>query len=223
MPEKKLKTLQFTASIMTIFFGISTFLPLFASAQINEQSAVGEQIAPITFNFDSTPANFDFSTIHISSPSENLNSFYVNPQPIDGSTALVAHDGRYNGGFKVTVQADNFVKTGSPGTIISAGELSIVTSSSTADEVRKNTTAVATFPMDGSPLQNSTDYDNPGHQFTSPGGIDIISAPADCTTEGRVGVYTTYPSFRLHVPTTTQAGTFTSTLTYTITAEPTPC
>jgi hypothetical protein len=222
MRKEKLEKLKIAASTLTVFFGISTFAPLLVMAQINEQSAIGEQVTPITFNFDLTPANFNFTPIHISAPSEILNSYYINPQPNDNTTALVAHDGRYNGGFKVTVQVDDFVKTGSPGTTISASELAIVTISS-ADEVRKNTTTPAVFSMDGDPSSISTDYDNPGHQFTSLGGIDIISAPAACSTEGRVGTYTTYPSFRLHVPTNTQAGTYTSTLTYTITAEPTSC
>jgi len=221
MPKEKLEKLKITASILTVFFGVSTLIPLMASAQINEQSSVGEQIAPITFNFDQTPNSFDFSPIHISSPSEILHSYFVNPGGRVNS--VVAHDGRYDGGFKVTVQADNFVKTGSPGVVISASELSIVTNNSAADEVRKATTTVATFPMDGDPAQLSTTYDDPGHHFTSPGGIDIISAPAECLTEGRVGNYTTEPSFRLHVPVNTVAGTYTSTLTYTITADPTPC
>lgn len=223
MQKTKNKNLQTVASVLTIFFGISTLVPLFASAQINEQSSVGEQIAPITFNFDGTPANFVFPAAHITSPSENLQRYYVNPESRDNSTRLTAHDGRYNGGFKVTVQADDFVKTGNPSATIPATELSIVTANSFADEVRKNTTPVATFPMEGDPAELSTAYDDLGHQFTSPGGIDIISAPADCTTEGRVGNYTTFPSFKLHIPTSTQAGAYTSTLTYTITAEPTPC
>ena len=223
MPEAKNKKLKTIAGVLTIFFGISTLVPLLANAQINEQSSVGESIAPITFNFDGTPSNFNFPSAHITSPSEVLNRYYVNPGLENNTTALIAHDGRYNGGFKVTVQADDFVKTGSPGTTIPASQLSIVTAQSVASEVRKNTTPAATFPMDGDSAENSTDYDNPGHQFTGPGGIDIISAPADCTTEGRVGNYVTMPSFRLHIPVSTQAGTYTSTLTYTITAEPTPC
>jgi len=222
MHTKSLKKLQIAASVLTVFFGVSTLVPLLASAQA-ETSSIGEQVTPITFNFDATPANFTFSAVNIDNPTQVYSSYYVNPQTRDDSTSLIAHDGRYNGGFKVTVQADDFVKTGNNAIVIPASQLSLVTAASNIDEVLKDGTTPAAVPMEGDPSDGSTDYDQAGHQFTSPGGIDIISAPATCGPEGRVGTYQTYPSFKLHIPNNTPAGNYTSTLTYTITADPTPC
>lgn len=216
--------LQKTGIAGVILFGLSTFITAsLLTASILPFNAmavnVGEEITAITYNFDQTPANITFDSTNISSPNTNYDTYFVNP--LTSGNAIVAHDGRFSGGFQVTIQADNFVKTGSPGTTIPANNLSIVTSNNTFTDTIKTGTPAVTAPLDGNPASQSADYSLPGHSFT--GALVIIDGTtADCV-QGRVGTYTTYPSYRLHIPNTTQSGQYTGTLTYTIVPAPGNC
>jgi hypothetical protein len=48
-----------------------------------------------------------------------------------------------------------------------------------------------------------------------PNAVILLNSPAACGM-GRVGIYTVFPSFRLHIPNSTDAGTYTTTITYSL-------
>lgn len=88
-------------------------------------------------------------------------------------------------------------------------------------EVKKPGTPAATAPYNEDPSENPdfeflTDTDNDGESDA----FDLINGhvdPAGEFTPGRIGLYTVYPSFRLQIPSATTAdGTYTNTITFTI-------
>lgn len=88
-------------------------------------------------------------------------------------------------------------------------------------EVKKPGTPAATAPYNGNPSEDAdfeylTDTDNNG--VSDP--FDLINGHVDSVgefTPGRIGLYTVYPYFRLQVPSATTAdGTYTNTITFTI-------
>lgn len=76
-------------------------------------------------------------------------------------------------------------------------------------EVKIPGTPAAIAPYNGSPTDDSA-YAN----FTGTGIVNLIDGTATPITEGRIGLYTVYPSFRLEVPNSTDDGTYQSEITY---------
>jgi hypothetical protein len=85
-------------------------------------------------------------------------------------------------------------------------------------EAKKPGTPATKASANGNPSEDTSyinfieDPENPGNSLN----LDLISGNVDIGC-GRVGLYTLYPSYRLNVPTGTADGTYTNTITYTLT------
>ncbi len=205
MTISRLKILSFLSCLL---FGGALAMPLLVFAQ--QLSTLGQHVDPGNFSIDTTPESIDFPGVTITAPTL-IKSYY---NGFTNNNPLTVHDGRYSGGIKVTVQASDYVKTGSPAVSIPASRLAIVTTNPSFNEVRKTGTPAMSDPLNGDPTNDST-Y-TPFVDSNSP--LVILDGTA-CETQGRVGVYTLYPSFRLIVqqpPEKPSAGTYTNTITYTI-------
>lgn len=193
---------------LKLFFGISAvlfgFLTIisFASAQSSGITV----IAAGNLAIDASPESFVFDPVEIDSASATFKEYYVNPET--STSSIEVHDGRFSGGFQVTIQSSDYASAG--GTIANTN-LCVVTTSTTIDEILLGTPAAVYSALDGDPY-NDGDFDS--NCF----GVSplVLFVGQASPLEGRVGVYTSYPSFRLNIPTSTPDGIYSNTITYDI-------
>jgi hypothetical protein len=200
-----------TAAV-TLVLGINLLFPFQSLAQ---PADVGVQLTAGILSIVYTPGDFEMSPVNIDNPNGTFYSTWNNPDTVDpdgltgtrDGTAMRVQDARYRGGFELQAQVDADYTSGSD--TIPSTNLAIRTENSTITENVVPGTAAVTAPIDG------TSYTN----FTSP-LVVLNGATADCD-HGRIGTYTVFPSFRLLVPVTTPAGTYSTTITYTLLEQPT--
>ncbi|MFC1750895.1 hypothetical protein ACFL2V_19055 [Pseudomonadota bacterium] len=199
------KVIKIISAIGTITFGLLTFLP-FAFAQSSGVTQIGAGNLAI----DTSPQSFIFSPITISSATDTYFEYYVNGET--STEELSVHDGRFDGGFQLTVQSSSY--TSGSNTIANTNLCTVTNTGSTViDEILLGAPAAVYSALDGDPAISSTDYNG---QCFSASPLVLFVGQAAGTTEGRVGAYTAYPSFRLNIPTSTVAGVYSNTITYTI-------
>lgn len=211
----KTKTVRIITIISTFFLGLNFLTPLTTNASTD--ATIGQHLDRGDFSIDTTPSSFSFTAINITSPDTVYKSYY---NGYTGNNRLKVHDGRYAGGIRVTVQATSY----DPGTPadptddIAASNLAVLTSNDSFSEVLKSGTPAMSAPLNGDPSADS-DYTS----FTSPIVILDGAGGAPSCSIGRVGTYTTFPSFRLTIPNATPAGTYSSTITYDLMEAPLGC
>ncbi len=204
-------------AVITLILGLNAFIPLLAIAQQSQQvTNVGAAITEGTLSIIYTPADLNLEPVNIVSPSDVYYSYYDNLEIVDpdmqsltrDGTALQVQDSRYNGGFELQGQVDtNFISEGNE---IDFTNLGIKTSNSIIIENVIEGTPAAVAPLD-----------TPSDYTTFDSAIVLISASTtECITQGRIGLYTIFPSFRLLVPNSAAAGSYTATLTYTLIESP---
>lgn len=188
-----------------ITFGLLAFI-CFAFAQ----SAGVTQIGVGTLAIDASPESFVFDPVEIDSASATYTQYYVSPET--GTTSLEVHDGRFDGGFQVTIQSSAYTSAG--GTIPNTN-LCVVTNSvaTEIDEILLGSPLAVYSTLDGDPAEESTDYNG---QCFGASPLVLFVGQAAAVTEGRVGVYKAYPSFRLNIPPATPDGMYSNTITYDI-------
>jgi len=222
---KNLKTIALAA---TVIFAINTAIPLIVLAQAPAAN-VGVELSAGTLSIIYTPADFVMSPIHISSPVTTYYSYYNNPHTVDpdgnpatrDGTALRVQDGRFKGGFELQSQVDSDYTSGA--NTIPLANLGIRTDAtgtagpedptgaviSEIDETVTPGTSKTTAPLDTAGV-----YTNFGMPLV------LLNGGTDGCDKGRVGIYTVYPSFRLLVPNNTPAGSYTTSVTYTLLEQP---
>ncbi len=207
-------TLRQISLISTVFFAINTILPCTVLAQDSQdfQAAdLTQEIGPGNFGISHIPQGFNFDALNITSPGTK-HRYYI-ATPGTNNNYIEIYDGRYDGGFKLTVQATNY----SSGThSLGVTQESFITSNfSATQEIKDDTDPVSETNL---LYHNMSDPDeNTSFQNFPPNGILVIlDAPTASSSQGRVGTYRLYPSFKLDVPDTTPAGTYSNTITYTI-------
>ncbi len=89
----------------------------------------------------------------------------------------------------------------------------------TTNEVTKQGTPSILAPLNGV-ANNGNTYTNFIDEQTP---LNALYAPACSVTQGRVGTYLFYASYKLHIPPTTPAGSYSSTITWTIIDESLSC
>ncbi len=210
--QKKFNKLFAVSALLFVF---NIFLPFMVNAQ--ESSTIGQHLDRGDFSIDTTPTTFTLPSVNISTPNTAYKSYY---NGFTNTNPLSVHDGRYSGGIRVTVQASDYDPATPDDTSddLASTNLSIVTSNNAFSEVVKTATPAMSAPLAGDPADDA-DYTS----FTAPLVIlDGAGNSPDCNI-GRVGTYTTYPSFRLTIPNDTPAGTYTNTITYDLMEAPTGC
>lgn len=213
--------------IMTLFLAIAVALPWLTFGQSGFQAGQRIEADPNDLAVDSVGLHsLVFPPVRITSPRGNYNSYYFNPYTSDRLVRV--HDGRYNGGFVLQVQVTDYVNTLDPEKRIGASNIAIVTeknpplehgSDTGFHEVKKDGTPPVATPLDGI-ATNGTTY-TPFVDEKTP--LNAVYAPACSVTQGRIGVYELYPSYRLHIPPTTPAGSYKSTITWTVIDESLDC
>jgi len=176
------------------------------------------QLNPGILSIVYSPADFVMSPVNISSPIEQYYSYYNNPRVLDqdqnpatrDGTGIRVQDGRFKGGFELQAQVDSDYASGN--NKIPRSNLGIRTGVGAPSEI--NETVTNNTPATSAPLDKTTSYTN----FQQP-LVLLDGGTANCN-EGRVGIYTVYPSFRLLVPNDTAAGTYTTSITYTLLENP---
>ncbi len=214
-PNLSKKNIQKLSAASALLFVFNIFLPFIVTAQ--ESSTVGQHLDRGDFSIDTTPETFTLPSVSITRPNTAYKSYY---NGFTDTNPLSIHDGRYSGGILITIQASDYdPETPDDASDDLAGtNLSVVTSNNSFTEVVKAATPAMSAPLDGDPSDDA-DYTS----FTAPLVIlDGAGGNPDCNI-GRVGTYTTYPSFRLSVPNDTPAGTYTNTITYDLMEAPTGC
>jgi len=200
--------------IITVLLGLNALL-----AYAETPSDVAVQLNPDVLSIIYTPSDFNMSTVQISSPVTTYYSYYNNPRTVDpdenpatrDGTALRVQDGRYEGGFELQSQVDtDYVSGGNSIPRANLGVRTDIGGTSEIDETVTSGTDATTAPLD-----TAGDYTN----FGSP--LVLLNGATGTCDEGRVGIYTLYPSFRLLIPNNTPAGTYTTSVTYTLLEEPT--
>jgi hypothetical protein len=203
------KPMILVASALWILLATMSY-PFFTDAQTPENSAatVGVSLTAGTLSITHIPNSFTMTPVNIDSPAANLFSHYTNPETFD--TTLAVQDGRFSGGFDLQVQVDSDYTSGSD--IISKSLLGVRTIDTLIQE-----NLLGATPSTATPAESSTDY----VPFNGP--VLLLDSGVDCGM-GRVGSYAVFPSFRLEVPATTPAGTYTTNITYTVIDIPSdPC
>jgi hypothetical protein len=189
------------------------------SALAQTQTAATVQLSPGALSIVYTPADFVMSPVNISSPVETYYSYYNNPRTVDpdgmadtrDGTALRVQDGRFKGGFELQAQVDTDYR--SENNAIPRQNLGLRTGLGGPSEINETVTP-DTVPV-SAPLDLNEEYTT----FTNP--IVLLNGETETCDEGRVGIYTVYPSFRLLIPNDTPAGTYTASVTYTLLEQPT--
>jgi hypothetical protein len=196
-------SLKLFFGISAVLFGLLTIMS-FASAQSSGVTV----IAAGNLAIDASPDSFVFDPVEIDSASATYREYYVNPGT--STSSLEVHDGRFSGGFQVTIQSSAYTSTG--GTIANTN-LCIVTNegSTVIDEILLGSPDAVVASLDGDPYDDA-DYDANCFEVSPL----VLFAGAATSLEGRVGVYTAYPSFRLNIPTSTPDGIYSNTITYDI-------
>jgi hypothetical protein len=188
-----------------------------AFAQTPSEATV--TLNPSVLSIIYTPSDFVMDPVNISSPIETYYSYYNNPHTVDADgnlttrdgTALRVQDGRFKGGFELQAQVDSDYVSGSNS--IQKENLGMRTDIGGLSEVNETVTAGTTATT--APLDTVGDYT----PFKTP--LVLLDATTPSCDEGRVGIYTIYPSFRLQIPNSTPAGTYTTSVTYTLLEQPT--
>ena len=159
---------------------------------------------------------------------------------------LEVFDGRYNGGIKITVQVTPHTsaqaaaaqaisnaqsqaattqlspaQASSLTSIIPVTNESIIVSDFSATQETKGETPKIDTSNFYYYSQNTPDETANFHPFPKDGILVLMDAPTASGTQGadsqgRVAVFRFYPSYKLEIPDTTLAGTYTGTITYTI-------
>ena len=198
-------TIIFTANL------IVGQIVLAQSSQDTEQVGFTQQLNPGNFGISHIPSSFSFPQIHIQKPG-NVYSHYITSPDLQNNYISI-YDGRYDGGIKLSVQVTSHYSQTSQ---IALTQESVIVSNFTAtQEVKGSTPAV----MTGNILYYSENTPNEAttfQQFPENGILVLLDAPTSLTNQGRVGTFTFYPSYKLAIPDTTPAGTYQSTITYTI-------
>jgi hypothetical protein len=198
-------TILFTANL------IAGQIVLAQTSQGTQQSGLTQQLNPGNFGISHIPASFSFSQIHIQRPG-NSYSYYIT-SPDSQKNYISIYDGRYDGGIKLSVQVTNHFSQTSQ--ISLTQESAIVSNFSATQEVKESTPAVTTenllYYSETTPTEATT-----FQPFPENGILVLLDAPTANTGQGRVGTFTLYPSYKLTIPDTTPAGTYQSTITYTI-------
>lgn len=170
-----------------------------------------QQINPGNFGISNIPGGFNFPAVDITSPGTR-NVYYI-AAPETNNNYLEIFDGRYNGGLKVTVQVTPHVS--GTDTIPATRESVIVSNFSSTQEIKGSASQITAsnfyYYSESTPNESSN-----FHAFPEDGILVLMDAPTNAGTQGRVGKFVFYPSFKLSVPDNTPAGTYTSTITYTI-------
>jgi hypothetical protein len=194
--KNKLILIASFAGIAAVAFGC----PLLTFAQ-TQQPTLGVALTAGTLTITHIPGSFNMTPINIDSPSGTFFSYFTNPETVFGSISV--QDGRFSGGFSLQVDVNTDYTSGS-NTILKS-LLGVRTQESVAQENLLGDTPVTIFPV-----ESPDDYT----PFSTP--VLLINADVSCGDMGRVGTYTVYPSFRLEIPPSTAAGTYTTNITYTL-------
>jgi hypothetical protein len=198
---------------ITALLGLNAMI---ASAQAPSDVVI--LLNPTVLSIVYTPADFTMDPVQITSPITTYYSYYNNPGILDpdenpatrDGTALRVQDGRFNGGFELQAQVDTDYSSGV--NTIPRANLGIRTDVDRTSQIDETITSGT--PSTTAPLDSAGDYTN----FNSP--LVLLSGATAACDEGRVGIYTLYPSFRLLIPNDTPAGTYTTSVTYTLLEEP---
>lgn len=204
----KRNTFWLVSLIITVSIALIAIIPL---ALAQQQATVGQTLDPGDLAIDSTPENFVFQSVDVTEPT-TYHSYYINPAADPDTTAVKIHDGRFSGGFQLTIQSGDYQKVDDPTKTIPSSSLSIVTSGTAINENTAAGTPAATAPLDGDPASGSGDYNS--NTLDVP---QVIFQGTAGAAEGRVGTYSSFPSFRLNIPLSTAQGRYTNTITYTLT------
>jgi len=213
---ERMKISKKTLALITLISGANLILPI-AFAQT--PSDLGLSITPGTLSIYCEPIDITMPSVDIVSPVTTYYSYYVNPYilQIDGCTPalntgtnLTVQDGRYAGGFELQAQVSDDYTSGSD--IIAHANLGVKTDTSSLSETVTPGLTATTFPLDAGSTSNPADYTD----FSGMAIVLIEACTGNATSEGRVGYYVIYPSFRLVVPNDTPAGTYTTTITYSL-------
>lgn len=205
----KLALLLFLVSALNLFMANLSLAQ--GTMETQETSQVSQQLNPGNFGISRIPDGFNFSSIHISTPG-NVSSFYIT-SPETNNNYLELYDGRFDGGMKVSVQITDHVSGAN--TIPLTQESVIVSNFSGSQEVKGGTPELGTANIlyySATTPTETTDFQS----FPESGALVLLDAPTDPVSGGRVGLYRFYPSYKLIIPDTTPAGTYTSTITYTV-------
>lgn len=207
------------AALLGINLAVSTAINLqspFALAQKPTPAVV--ELKPGILSIIYSPSDFVMTPVNISSPVETYNSYYLNPRSADpdgnpatrDGSALRVQDGRFKGGFELQAQVDSdyISATGT----IPRTNLGVSTGIGGVSEINETITQDTTSTT--APLDSEEEYT----PFTQP--LVLLDASTSTCDEGRVGIYTVYPSFRLSIPNETPAGTYTTSVTYTLLEQP---
>jgi len=161
-----------TTTITTILFGLNLIIPLYTSAQ--ENSTIGQNITSDTNSLTILCAhsNITLDEININSTNPTFNAYWENPKTPENiercdGTGITVKDTRYNGGFILQVQANDYTKLGDATKTISADNIGVITQKINPS-YNENSNNTSTFTNTGDTLITSSAGDDIEVQYSLP-------------------------------------------------------